>query len=79
MIDEHAPVNEKLTGRIKWFNNERGYGFIELEQGGDDVFIHYQQIESSIRYKKLNNGEKVRLNIITTPSGLQARNLTGAN
>lgn len=60
-------------GRIKWFNNEKGYGFIEVE-GSEDVFVHYSAIKQE-GYKTLNEGEIVEYELIKTEKGLQAINV----
>lgn len=57
-------------GTVKWFNNSKGYGFIQQENG-DDVFVHYTAI-SGDGYKSLNNGEEVEFEVTTGPKGLQA-------
>jgi CspA family cold shock protein len=62
------------TGRVKWFNNAKGYGFIEQE-GGEDVFVHFSAIQEE-GYKSLNEGEAVDFEVTEGPKGLQARNVT---
>ena len=57
-------------GRVKWFNNEKGYGFIQCENL-DDIFVHYSQILRT-GYKTLNEGDVVNFKLIETPKGLQA-------
>lgn len=57
-------------GTVKWFNNEKGYGFIEQEEG-DDVFVHYSSIESE-GFKKLISGQKVEFEVIQNDRGVQA-------
>lgn len=59
-----------MVGKVKWFNNEKGYGFIECE-GLDDIFVHYSQILKS-GYKTLNEGDQVNFKLIETSKGLQA-------
>lgn len=62
-------------GRVKWFNNEKGYGFIEIGAGvGEDVFVHYSAIEQD-GYKSLNEGDVVEFTLIKTAKGNQAINV----
>lgn len=66
------------TGIIKWFNNEKGYGFINSGNSMEDIFVHY----SSIRidgFKTLSEGQEVEFNLIKTEKGLQATNVTPVN
>jgi len=58
------------SGTIKWFNNTKGFGFIQREQG-DDVFVHYSAIEGD-GFKSLKEGESVEFEITDTPKGPQA-------
>lgn len=59
-------------GRVKWFNNEKGYGFIEIGAGvGEDVFVHYSAIEQE-GYKSLKEGDVVEFTLIDTSKGKQA-------
>jgi len=62
-------------GRVKWFNNEKGYGFIEYEGLlNEDVFVHYSAIEQE-GYKSLKEGEIVEFTLIETAKGNQAINV----
>ena len=63
-------MSEKEVGRVKWFNDDKGYGFIEREQGGD-VFVHYSAIQTEGR-ATLHEGDQVRLKVTTGQKGLQA-------
>jgi CspA family cold shock protein len=63
-----------MLGRVKWFNAEKGYGFIEREDGGD-VFVHFTAIQTD-GFKTLNEGEKVEFEIVQGPRGPQAANVT---
>ncbi|MGD8330624.1 MAG: cold-shock protein [Acidobacteriota bacterium] len=60
-------------GTVKWFNNAKGFGFIEYE-GGPDVFVHYSAIQSS-GYKSLEDGQRVEFDVVEGPKGLQAQNV----
>lgn len=59
-----------MRGRVKWFNNEKGYGFIEYKEN-EDIFVHYSAI-SQEGYKSLTEGQYVEFNLIETPKGYQA-------
>ncbi|MDE5630434.1 MAG: cold shock domain-containing protein [Bacilli bacterium] len=59
-----------VTGKVKWFNNEKGYGFIEVENL-EDIFVHYSAILKD-GYKTLNEGDIVDFKLIETVKGLQA-------
>jgi CspA family cold shock protein len=60
-------------GTVKWFNAEKGYGFIQVE-GGDDVFVHYSAIQSD-GFKTLEEGQKVSFEIVSGNRGPQAANV----
>ncbi len=60
----------KLTGRVKWFNDSKGYGFIEQE-GGRDIFVHYTAIQGD-GFKSLAEGQKVEFEITEGAKGPQA-------
>jgi len=60
-------------GVVKWFNGQKGYGFISRENG-DDVFVHFSAIESE-GYRTLNEGDEVEFEVTDGPKGLQATNV----
>ena len=60
-------------GNVKWFNNEKGFGFISRESG-PDVFVHYTAIASE-GYRSLNEGDRVSFEVVEGQKGLQARNV----
>lgn len=66
---------ERHRGTVKWFNNTKGYGFIQQDEGGD-VFVHYSAIQAD-GYRSLNEGDVVEFEILDGPKGLQAANVVG--
>ncbi len=62
------------TGTVKWFNSEKGFGFISME-GAKDVFVHYSSIQGN-GYKTLNEGTKVSFDVVKSAQGDQAKNVT---
>ncbi len=67
-------MSERITGTVKWFNSEKGYGFIAREDGAD-VFVHYSAIEGS-GFRNLAEGEQVEFTVEQSPKGPQAANVT---
>lgn len=65
-----------MTGKVKWFNAEKGYGFIEREEGGD-VFVHFSAIQAE-GYKTLEEGQEVEFEVVQGAKGPQAANVTRA-
>ena len=65
------------TGKVKWFNNAKGYGFILPDNGGEDLFAHFSTITME-GYKTLKAGQSVSYDIIQGPKGLHATNITTA-
>ena len=63
-----------MRGNVKWFNNEKGYGFIEYIDG-EDIFVHYTAIKQN-GYKTLNEGQLVQFDLVKTEKGLQAVNVS---
>ena len=63
-------MSERLTGTVKWFNDDKGFGFIERE-GGEDVFVHFSSIRGE-GYKSLNEGQKVEFTLGQGQKGPQA-------
>ena len=59
------------TGTVKWFNNAKGYGFIEPEEGGEDIFVHYSTITMD-GYKSLKAGQAVSFKLSDGPKGIHA-------
>ena len=63
-----------MKGRVKWFNNEKGYGFIEYTEK-EDIFVHYSAIRQD-GYKSLEEGQVVEFKLLETEKGLQALDVT---
>jgi CspA family cold shock protein len=63
-----------MEGTVKWFNESKGYGFITPDDGGDDVFVHFSEIQAE-GYKVLREGDKVSFEKGEGPKGPQAKNV----
>lgn len=66
-------MGEKVTGTVKWFSNEKGYGFLQRE-GASDVFVHFSAIQSE-GFKTLSEGQQVEFEVEQSPRGPQATNV----
>ncbi len=66
-------MSDQVEGTVKWFNDEKGFGFIQREDG-DDVFVHFSGINGDGR-KSLREGQKVMMEIVQGEKGLQATNV----
>ncbi|WP_233840430.1 cold-shock protein [Dyella sp. 2HG41-7] len=64
-------MSQQETGTVKWFNDAKGFGFISRDQGGDDLFVHFREIQSQ-GFKSLAEGQKVSFNVTQGQKGLQA-------
>ena len=64
---------EKVKGTVKWFSNQRGYGFLERENG-DDVFVHYTAVQSD-GFRTLEEGQQVEFDVVQGDKGLHAENV----
>ena len=62
-----------MTGKVKWFNAEKGYGFLTTD-AGEDVFVHFSAIQID-GYKTLNEGQRVSFEVVSTDRGPQAENV----
>jgi len=67
-------MEDRIIGKVKWFNASKGYGFIE-RQDGPDVFVHYSAIQSD-GFRTLDEGQEVEFSIEQGPKGLQAAHVT---
>ncbi|MDF2152944.1 cold-shock protein [Vibrio sp. CAU 1672] len=68
-------MSNKSTGSVKWFNETKGFGFISPENGGEDLFVHFQSIVST-GFKTLSEGQKVTYVVEQGKKGLQAAQVT---
>lgn len=66
------------VGKVKWFNSKKGYGFIRLNDGDQDIFVHYTSIKGD-GFKSLAEGEEVQFEMAEGPKGLQAQNVLRVN
>src|ERR671910_612105 len=67
-------ITMRITGKVKWFNNAKGYGFIERD-GGSDVFVHFSAVQGN-GFRTLEEGQAVEFEIVDGPKGPQAGNVT---
>ena len=63
------------VGKVKWFNDKKGYGFIERDGGGGDIFVHHSSIKMD-GFRTLSEGQKVQFDIVEGPKGMQATNVS---
>jgi CspA family cold shock protein len=73
-IAEGGKMSDRITGTVKWFNGEKGYGFLARE-GGADVFVHFSAIQGD-GYRNLQEGQRVEFTVEKGPKGPQATNVT---
>lgn len=67
-------MTQRIQGTVKWFNGDKGYGFIARE-GGEDVFVHFSAIQSD-GFRSLSEGQKVEFSVEKGPKGLQAADVS---
>lgn len=67
-------MSDRIIGTVKWFNGDKGFGFIERE-GGPDVFVHFSAIQAD-GYRSLSEGQRVEFTVEQGPKGPQASNVT---
>lgn len=70
-------MSDRELGTVKWFDNAKGYGFIQRSSGQDDVFVHFRQIQGD-GYKTLQEGQQVQFSVVQGQKGLQAENVSAA-
>jgi CspA family cold shock protein len=70
----HRKENTMATGTVKWFNADKGFGFIAPDEGGEDVFAHFSAIQAS-GYRSLEENQKVEFDVEQGQKGLQAANI----
>jgi|OM-RGC.v1.033249522 CspA family cold shock protein len=73
-VEKSGDNMSKATGTVKWFNEEKGFGFITQDNGGADVFVHFRAITGD-GFKTLAEGQKVSYETEQGPKGLQAANV----
>jgi CspA family cold shock protein len=74
---EANTMSERISGTVKWFNGDKGFGFISRE-GGADVFVHFSAIQGD-GFRNLQEGQKVEFNVEKGPKGPQATNVSMVN
>ena len=67
-------MSQRTTGTVSWFNDQKGFGFIESDKFDEDVFIHFSEIEME-GFKKLDEDDRVEFEPVETDDGLQAQSL----
>ena len=68
---------EQYTGTVKWFNSEKGFGFIQFDNGSKDIFVHFSEVKRESRERvTLEDGQKVSFEIGEGPKGEVAKNVT---
>jgi len=77
MLNSPSGSKDMANGTVKWFNNAKGYGFIQPTAGGDDVFAHYSTIEMD-GYRSLKAGQEVTFDLTEGPKGLHATKIQPA-
>jgi CspA family cold shock protein len=78
LILRNTTMTGSATGKVKWFNDEKGFGFIEIE-GSKDVFVHHSAINSNGGRRTLFEGQQVTLEIVQGKKGLEASNVSVLN
>jgi len=69
-------MSNKILGTVKWFNSEKGFGFISPENGSKDVFVHFSAIQGT-DYRSLDEGQRVEFSVEQGPKGPSAADVVG--
>ncbi len=69
-----SAVKNKVEGKVKWFSNKKGYGFIEKDDGSGDIFVHHSEIDMT-GFRTLKEGEQVSFEIEKNDRGVSAKNV----
>ena len=71
-------MSDRHNGTVKWFDNRKGYGFIQRDDGGDDVFVHFKEIQGE-GFKTLSEGQKVQFGLVERDKGFSAENVASVD
>lgn len=74
LLSERGNSELRQTGKVKWFNENKGYGFILSDDGARDIFVHYSEIRDD-GYRTLAEGETVEYELMDSPKGPQAKSV----
>jgi CspA family cold shock protein len=77
MISEDKEMSDRVIGQVKWFNEKKGFGFI-TNQNGDDIFVHYKDIQG-VGFKTLREKDEVSFTLEKGPKGLKAQDVALIN
>ena len=68
-------MEDRITGTVKWFSEQKGYGFIAPDDGSKDVFVHFSAIQTDRKYRNLEEGQRVEFTVEQGQKGPQATNV----
>lgn len=72
--EQEIRMTERITGTVKWFNEDKGFGFIEREDGGEDVFLHFSALSGG-GFKTVAEGARVEFSVVAGPKGPKAEDV----